>query len=195
MFRIIRNRFNNRRGVTLIEVMAVIVILGILSAIAIPSVYGYAEKAKETKFLLEAVNLKAATGAAYESNPALKNKGSGSGRNMDVAAAIAAMLRTTSFEYGTYQLYGITDIDVPTSSKSYIQVTDDGKVYLKGDHVLRTAGEKLSEALGYGKLATPSEIAIDPSLKNENIYWAGHLGVGGHGSKDAGHLLILLYSF
>jgi len=195
LLRDFRNRFNNQRGITLIEVMAVIVILGILSAIAIPSVYGYVEKAKETKFLLDAVNIKAATASAYENNPSLKNLSSGSSRNQKVAEAIAAAMNTTWYEPYN-QMYMVSGISIPSASMTTISVSNDGKVYMNGSYVLRTAGEAISESLGYGKLATPSEVAADPSLKNPNIFWTSNgFAVGGHQGKPAGHISILLYSF
>ena len=88
----------------------------------------------------------------------------------------------------------IPGIAVPGATKTSISVDSSGNVYLNASHVSKEEGERLAQALGYAKLATPSEVASNPSLKNENIYWSSsHLSVGGHGGKPAGHLSILLY--
>lgn len=44
----------NKKGFTLIEIIVVLVIMGILLAIAVPSVLGYVNKAKESRFLSDA---------------------------------------------------------------------------------------------------------------------------------------------
>ncbi len=185
----------NQRGVTLIEILAVVIILGVLSAIAVPSVYGYIERAKETQFILYATNIKAAAVNIYDKHPSYKDLSSGATRNETITMAIAEEMGTTW--YSPYsQKYMVTGVSIPSASMTYISVSNDGKVYMKGDHVLQTTGEKLSLDLGYGKLATPKEARDDPALKNPNIHWTSYaLNVGGHGGKPAGHLEILLYSF
>lgn len=44
----------NKKGFTLIEIIVVLVIMGILIAIAVPSVLGYVNKAKEQRYLSDA---------------------------------------------------------------------------------------------------------------------------------------------
>lgn len=51
------NKLKNKKGFTLVEVIAVLVILAILIAIAIPAVNGYINKAKETEYDLTARNV------------------------------------------------------------------------------------------------------------------------------------------
>ena len=43
----VRRLFKNQKGFTLVELLAVIVILGIIAAIAIPSIGGIIDKSKE----------------------------------------------------------------------------------------------------------------------------------------------------
>ena len=44
----------NKKGFTLVEIIVVLVILAILAAIAIPSVIGYVNEAKESRYIQEA---------------------------------------------------------------------------------------------------------------------------------------------
>ena len=51
------NKLKNKKGFTLVEVIAVLVILAILIAIAIPAVNGYINRAKNTEYDLTARNV------------------------------------------------------------------------------------------------------------------------------------------
>lgn len=50
----IKNLRKNKKGFTLIEIIVVLVIMGILLAIAIPSILGYVGKANDAKYLAQA---------------------------------------------------------------------------------------------------------------------------------------------
>ncbi len=50
-------RLKNEKGLTLIELLAVIVILGIIAAIAIPSIAGIIEKAREDAIKADAIQV------------------------------------------------------------------------------------------------------------------------------------------
>ena len=48
-----KGKFHTKHGFTMIEVMVVIVILGVLSAIGVPKIIGYTEKTKEKADLMK----------------------------------------------------------------------------------------------------------------------------------------------
>lgn len=47
-------RKSNKKGFTLVEIIVVLVILAILAAVAVPSVLGYVNDAKDSKYIAEA---------------------------------------------------------------------------------------------------------------------------------------------
>jgi type IV pilus assembly protein PilA len=57
MFKSIKNRLKNQKGLTLIELLAVIVILGIIAAIAIPSIGGIINKSKDDAKVAEGIQI------------------------------------------------------------------------------------------------------------------------------------------
>ncbi|MED3791691.1 prepilin-type N-terminal cleavage/methylation domain-containing protein [Niallia alba] len=57
MHQLIKQRIKNEKGLTLIELLAVIVILGIIAAIAIPSISGIIQKSREDAVKSEAITI------------------------------------------------------------------------------------------------------------------------------------------
>ncbi|RTR27321.1 prepilin-type N-terminal cleavage/methylation domain-containing protein [Robertmurraya yapensis] len=57
MIKNLKKRLKNQRGLTLVELLAVIVILGIVSAIAVPSIGGIIEKSKEDALKADAIQV------------------------------------------------------------------------------------------------------------------------------------------
>ncbi|MCM3704442.1 MULTISPECIES: type II secretion system protein [Cytobacillus] len=69
MIKNLRKRLNDQKGLTLIELLAVIVILGIIAAIAVPSIGGLINKTKEDAKVAEAVQIVNAAKLYVSTNP------------------------------------------------------------------------------------------------------------------------------
>ncbi|KAB2334086.1 prepilin-type N-terminal cleavage/methylation domain-containing protein [Bacillus mesophilum] len=69
MFQKLRNTLKNQKGLTLIELLAVIVILGIIAAIAIPSIGGLINKTKNDAKVAEAVQIISSAKMYVTTNP------------------------------------------------------------------------------------------------------------------------------
>jgi type IV pilus assembly protein PilA len=68
MLKTLKKRMNNQRGLTLVELLAVIVILGIISAIAVPSIGGIIDKSKKDAQVAEAIQIISAAKLAHASD-------------------------------------------------------------------------------------------------------------------------------
>nr|WP_082892673.1 type II secretion system protein [Rossellomorea aquimaris] len=64
----LRKMLKNERGLTLVELLAVIVILGIIAAIAVPSIGGIIDKTKEDAKVAEAIQIINAAKLAHASD-------------------------------------------------------------------------------------------------------------------------------
>lgn len=74
MFKEMAQKLKNEKGLTLIELLAVIVILGIIAAIAIPSIGGIIQKSKEDAVKADAIAVLNAAKVYVAANP-LANAG------------------------------------------------------------------------------------------------------------------------
>ncbi|MEW8969085.1 MAG: prepilin-type N-terminal cleavage/methylation domain-containing protein [Mesobacillus sp.] len=92
MFKAIQKKLKDQRGLTLIELLAVIVILGIIAAIAIPSIGGIINKSKDDAKVAEALQIISAAKLAHSSNSRIVNW-----KHTPQAAVTTG---TTSPEYG-----------------------------------------------------------------------------------------------
>jgi type IV pilus assembly protein PilA len=73
MLKNLRKRTTDQKGLTLIELLAVIVILGIIAAIAVPSIGGLINKTKNDAKVAEAVQIVNAAKLYITTNPSPKN--------------------------------------------------------------------------------------------------------------------------
>ncbi|EWG09010.1 type II secretion system protein [Cytobacillus firmus] len=73
MLKNLRKRLKDQKGLTLIELLAVIVILGIIAAIAVPSIGGLINKTKKDAQVAEAVQIVNAAKLYITTNPATQN--------------------------------------------------------------------------------------------------------------------------
>lgn len=69
MLKTLKKRLKNQRGLTLVELLAVIVILGIIAEIAVPSIGGIIEKSKEDAAVADALQIINAAKLAHAANP------------------------------------------------------------------------------------------------------------------------------
>lgn len=68
MLKAIKKKMKDQRGLTLVELLAVVVILGIISAIAVPSITGLINKSKEDAKVAEAIQIINAAKLSHASN-------------------------------------------------------------------------------------------------------------------------------
>lgn len=73
----VREKKNNKKGFTLVELIVVLVILAILAAILVPALLGYIDRAKTSQYELEAKSVymaaQAAASEAYASDETERN--------------------------------------------------------------------------------------------------------------------------
>jgi type IV pilus assembly protein PilA len=73
MLKTLKKRLKNQRGLTLVELLAVIVILGIIAAIAVPSIGGIIEKSKKDAAIADALQIINAAKLAHTADPEVKS--------------------------------------------------------------------------------------------------------------------------
>ncbi|MGC8907800.1 MAG: type IV pilin protein, partial [Desulfomonilaceae bacterium] len=85
----------NQKGFTLVELMVVVAIIGIITAIAVPYYMNYKKTACDQAAISDLYNVKAAV-QKYLSDATLK----GTAVATDVAGAVAAVVADTTGQYG-----------------------------------------------------------------------------------------------
>ncbi|WP_338652766.1 prepilin-type N-terminal cleavage/methylation domain-containing protein [Sporosarcina psychrophila] len=73
MKKLLQKRLNNEKGLTLVELLAVIVILGIIAAIAIPSIGGVIENSRVKAQFADGQNILAAANIYFTENSSEPN--------------------------------------------------------------------------------------------------------------------------
>lgn len=140
------------RGFTLIELLVVIIIIGILSAIALPSFLSQASKARQSEGKSNVGALNRAQQTYYLENETFTN---------DIASLGIGISSTNNYSYSAAAINSITD-DVANKAKA---LNDDLKGYVGGvfkDTVAGTTKVILCEADNTGQL--------DPEQPNSATY-------------------------
>lgn len=121
-----KNRKNNKKGFTLVEVIVVLVILAILAAIMIPALTGWIDKANKKTAVVEArTYLLAIQTVASENYPSDITTGEGSNKTLSDAAKTD--VETLADTKGTSA--AVTKLDINKSSKvvGFVYTSMDGK--------------------------------------------------------------------
>lgn len=85
MKKMMKKLFKSEKGLTLIELLAVIVILGIIAAIAVPAIGGIINKTKDDALKAEGVQIISAAKMHMAANALSTTEVSGSGRTLQAA--------------------------------------------------------------------------------------------------------------
>ncbi|MFD2446227.1 type II secretion system protein [Bacillus sp. CGMCC 1.16607] len=130
MFKSIKKRLKDQRGLTLVELLAVIVILGIIAGIAVPNIGGIIDNSKKDAHVANAQQMVSAARLAVASNETLQT---------GIAYLPLAYLEGQNFletvedpDNGSYNkgsnAYATTGFD-GSAATSYVKV-DSGKVIM-----------------------------------------------------------------
>lgn len=139
----LQKRLKNEKGLTLVELLAVIVILGIIAAIAVPSIGNVIEKSKENAVRADALNILAAADLYLLDNPGaaevkvskLVTEGyldSAASFKADTAAAVNITASTTTNQStktftGTGKVNDSKNLTFTNATKDAINAKDSGK--------------------------------------------------------------------
>lgn len=133
-------KLKNQKGMTLVELLAVIVILGIISAIAIPSIGGLIENSKKDAFVANAQQMVSAAKIAYASSEATQSKELDPTGNPGKMSSIYSLTDLVNNGYLEEFIDPFTkgDISAENKNNSYVKIEKVGSkitysVYLKSD--------------------------------------------------------------
>lgn len=160
----------NKKGFTLIELIVVILILGVVAAVAVPKIVVAVDKAKEAKFANDIRSLMLASITAHVQDPTIsKLKVGGSANNKKAAEAVAKIMGKEVYEIKPgAQKYMVSDIEIPgTVGETYVVLRTEG-IYLRIYHIPWEEGKALARQMGYGE---PTDKDVIP--KNLNAFADG----------------------
>jgi len=120
-----------RAGFTMIELIFVIVILGILSAVALPKFVGVASQAKAGKFVAYAGTLNTTTMPSIWSQAVMDGNGSVSDYNASINANLTPPDHISADFNGTLEpsSYSFVDGTAPTAAKTVASKVYGGTTY------------------------------------------------------------------
>lgn len=125
---------NQKRGVTLVELIVVLVILAVLAALLVPSLTGYIDKAVEKRIMLQARSLMTAAQATIDEAYAkgelhIDNYGRFEPLNVDTAHKLAKQIIELSELEGEqytwrFQLVDPSNTEFPTAKIAILEFTN-----------------------------------------------------------------------
>lgn len=146
---------NQKRGVTLVELIVVLVILAVLAALLVPSLTGYIDKAVEKRIMLQARSLMTAAQATIDEAYAkgelhIDNYGGFEQPNEDTAHKLAKQIIELSELEGEqytwrFQLVDPSNTEFPTAKIAILEFTN-GKHRIM--YRIRTRSRKISPGWG-----------------------------------------------
>ena len=152
---------NQKKGLTLVELIVVLVILAVLAALLVPSLTGYIDKAVEKRIMLQARSLMTAAQATIDEAYAkgelhIDNYGGFEPLNVDTAHKLAKQIIELSELEGEqytwkFQLVDPSNTEFPTAKIAILEFTN-GKHRIT--YRIRTKSKKISPGWGNIKKIT-----------------------------------------